>query len=327
MKRVLLCVFLTAVGHYCEAAKQVDSPNGDWTLKTVLLKTLTGDNTRGIGLFPTGGSDPATIVVKTLNYVNGVTIRWSEDSTKVVVAERYPRSALITAAWFDGGKWHSTIQEDRDVDPLLAKAEELGSKRRGYKTQTAELGKWIAPDTIEVHGVLGYRGYPNISYWYNMQIVPGTYPVSGVLSGGYEVGALKFSDYHVEPVPAAEASRSVSGSRYVLGQSCTLTGQLTRSPEGTWFLKLKDPISIESDNPNVQGLSGVSQVRIHEPSAKASTYLLSIVAISIKVNGSLVVPAGLPGGSPTVELVLSDETVKAMEAKQKGSVFRLELTQ
>ena len=315
MKRVLLFVLLTAVSQFGQAAKQVDSPDRKWTLKAVPLKTLTGDKTQGIGLFPTGGGEPATIVVKTLEYVTGVTIKWSEDSTKVVVAERYPRSALITAAWLDGGKWHSSIQEDRDVDPLLAKAEELGSKRRGYKTQTAELGKWITPDTIEVHGVLGYLGYPDISYSYNMQIVPGTYPVSGVLSGGYEVGALKFSDYHVEPVPAAEASRAVSGSGYVLGQSCTLTGQLTRSPEGTWFLKLKDPISVDSNDPNVQGLSGVSEVRLRELSAKAAAYLLSIVGTSIKVNGSLAVPARSPRGSTTVELVLSDETVKAMEAK------------
>jgi hypothetical protein len=62
-------------------------------------------------------------------------------------------------------------------------------------------------------------------------------------------------------------------------------------------------------------LSGISEVRLHELSAKAASYLLSIVGKSIKVTGSLVVPASSPGGSTSVELVLSEETVKAIEAK------------
>jgi hypothetical protein len=315
MKTLWVLFFLLAVDQSCEAAKQVDSPDGNWTLKTVPLKTLTGDETQGIGLFATSGGEPATIVVKTLNYVDGVTIRWSEDSKRVVVVERYPRGVLITAAWFDGGKWHSTIQEDRDVGSLLTKAEELGSKKRGYKTQTAEFGKWISPDTIEVHGFLGYHGYPNISYSYHMQIVPGSYPVSGVLSGGYEVGALKYSDYHVEAVPADQAARSVSHIQYVFSQPCALTGQLTHSAEGTWALKLKDPINVASNDPNIQGLRGVSEVKLNGVSAKAATYLQSIIGKSIKVNGSLSAPGALPGASTTVELMLSDETVMAMEAK------------
>jgi hypothetical protein len=315
MKRLLVFFFLLAVDQSCEAVKQVDSPDGNWTLKTLPLKTLTGDDTQGIGLFATSGGEPATIVVKTLNYVDGVTIRWSEDSKKVVVAERYPRGVLITAAWFDGGKWHSTIQEDGDVDSLLTKAEELGSKKRGYKTETAEFGKWISPDTIEVHGVLGYHGYPHISYSYHMQIAPGSYPVSGVLSGGYEVGALKYSDYHLEAVHADQAAGSLSGKQYVFGQPCTLTGQLTHSTEWTWALKLKDPINVASNDPNVQELIGVSEVELNGVSAKAATYLQSIVGKSIKVNGSLSAAGDLPGASTTLALILSDETVKAMEAK------------
>jgi hypothetical protein len=201
MQRILLLLLLCAVGDNCLAAKQVNSPDGAWTLKRMPLKTLTGESTDGIGLFSTAGGEAATIPVKTSNYVTRVTIRWSPDSRTVALAERYARGTLITAAWFDGQKWHSTIQEDRDLDPLLAKAAGLGSKRRGYKTETADLGKWLSSDTIEVHGVLGYIGYPDISYTYLMQIVPGSYPVSGVLSGGYEVGALKCSDYHVEALP------------------------------------------------------------------------------------------------------------------------------
>ena len=315
MKRNLIFIVLLVVGHYCQAAKQVDSPDGAWTLKRMPLKTLTGEATEGIGVFSTAGGEAATIPVKTLNYVTSVTIRWAPDSRIVAVAEHFARSALITAAWFDGEKWHSTIQEDRDLDPLLAKAEELGSKRRGYKTETADLGKWISSDTIQVHGVLGYIGYPDISYSYHMQIVPGSYPVSGVLSGGYEVGALKFSDYHVEPVPPTEVSKPAASTQYIFGQPCALTGQLNRSAQGAWVLKLNAPITVGSNDPKVQPVSGETEVTLLGFTPKGAEYLARIAGKTIKVNGSLTALTTVSQDANAVGFVLSDETVKALEQK------------
>jgi hypothetical protein len=315
MSRICIFLFLLALGHDCQAAKQVDSPDGAWTLKRTPLKTLTGDPTEGIGVFSAAGGEPVTIPVKTLNYVTGVTIHWAPDSRTVALAERFARTALITASWLDGQTWHSTIQEDRDLDPLLAKAEELGSKRRGYKTETAELGNWISADTIEVHGVLGYVGYPNISYSYHMQIVPGSYPVSGVLSGGYEVGALKYSDYHVEVLPAIEASKPAPSTQYIFGRPCTLTGQLKRNAQGAWVLQLNETIAVGGNKPSDRDVSRASDVMLVGISPKAAAYLATITGKTIKVSGSLNAPTPASTDVNTLEFVLSDEIVNALEQK------------
>ena len=58
MSRIYILLFLLALGHDCQAAKQIDSPNGAWTLKRTPLKTLTGDPTEGIGVFPAAGGEP-----------------------------------------------------------------------------------------------------------------------------------------------------------------------------------------------------------------------------------------------------------------------------
>jgi hypothetical protein len=312
MKHILLLILLLVPGRYCQAAKQVDSPDGAWTLKQMPLKTLTGDATQGIGVFATsGGEAAATIPVKTLNCVTGITIRWSPDSRKVAVVERFPRGTLITAAWFDGEKWYSTIQEDRDLDTLLAKAEEIGSKKHGYKTETADLGKWVYSDTIEVNGVLGYLGYRDVSYSYHIEIVPGSYPVSG----GYEVGALKYSDYHVESVPAGETSKRAGSTSCVFGQPCALIGRLERSGQSAWVLKLNEPVAVASNDPNVQGVSGVTEVTLLGISTRGAAYLARIAGRSIKVSGSPKPLTTVPEDANAVEFVLSDDAVKALEEK------------
>jgi hypothetical protein len=313
MHRICIWLILFALGYDCQAAKQVNSPDGAWTLKRTPLKTLTGDPTEGIGVFAVTGAEPVTIPVKTLNYVIGMTIRWSADSRAVALAERFARTALITASWFDGQGWHSTIQEDRALDPLLVKAEELGSKRRGYKTLSADLGTWIAADSIEVHGVLGYVGYPNISYSYHMQIVPGSYPVSGVLSGGYEVGALKYSEYHVEALPANNASKSASDTRYVFGQPCVLSGQLSRNAQSTWMLNFIEPISVGSTDLNGKAIKGVTSVTLIGLTSTEAGYLEAIAGKTIKVTGTLKAPAA--NDPNTMEFVLSDETLKALDGR------------
>jgi hypothetical protein len=315
MNRIYIFLLLLALGQDCQAAKQVNSPDGAWTLRRMPLKTLTGDPTEGIGVFPTAGGEAVTIPVKTLNYVTGVTIRWSPDSRTVALAERFARTALITASWFDGQTWHSTLQEDRDLDPLLAKAEEQGSKKRGYKTETADLVSWVAADTIEVHGILGYIGYPNIAYSYHMQIEPGSYPVSGVLSGGYAVGVLKYSDYHVEPLSPTTASKPAADTQYMFGRPCALTGQLSRNAQGAWVLKLNESITVGSNDPNFQALTGVAEVSLVRVSPKGAVYLETIAGKTIKVTGTLRVSVGVSKDPSTIEFVLSDETAKALEEK------------
>ena len=312
MSRICILILLV-LGHVCQAAKQVNSPDDAWTLKRTPLKTLTGDLTEGIGIFATNGDEPVTIPVKTLNYVTGVTIRWSPDSRTVALAERFARTALITASWFDRQTWHSTIQEDRDLDPLLVKAEQLGSKRRGYKTLTADLGSWIAPDSIEVHGIIGYVGYSNIAYSYHMQIVPGFYPVSGVLSGGYEVGALKYSEYHVEALSPDKPSQSAPDNQYVFGQPYVLTGQLNRNAQSAWILNLNEPINVGSIDLNGKSVNGVMSVMLLGLTPKEIGYLEAIAGKKIKVTGTLRPPDGGSKDPNTMEFVLSDGTMKALE--------------
>jgi hypothetical protein len=54
------------------------------------------------------------------------------------------------------------------------------------------LRDWIFPDTIQIRGTLRYMGGKRFLYSYNLQIIPGSYPVN---RNGFETGGLKATSF------------------------------------------------------------------------------------------------------------------------------------
>jgi len=311
MNRELFFILALAfVSQFSRAAKTVQSPDGSWNVATVLQ-----DDKRAIALFRAGGSQPETILDRDASYDTRVDVKWSEDSRRVFVLQHFPNGTGIDAAWFDGSKWHRTFEPDNDFAPLMALVDKEGLKG-SYRSDTAELGKWISPDTIEVSGTLGYMGKKapySIPYSYHLQIVPGSYGLNAL---GYDLGGLKASDHGIG-MPEGEGFKTsgspVPGAVYIFGQQCALTGKLKSSAQGAWVLELGEQIAIESKDANVQSISGISRVVLVGISQKAAAYLETIDGKTIKVSGRLEERA--PATSDGIVLELSEEIVHALEQK------------
>ena len=299
---------LAFVSQFCQAAKTVQSPDGTWNVATVLQ-----DDKPAIALFSAGGSQPETILDRDASYDTRVDVKWSDDSRRVFVLQHFPNGTGIDAAWFDGSKWHRTFEPDSDFAPLMALVDKEGL-RGSYRSDTAELGKWISPDTIEVSGTLGYMGKKatySIPYSYHLQIVLGSYGLNAL---GYDLGGLKASGYGIG-MPEGEGFKTsgspVPGTEYIFGQQCALTGKLKRSAQGAWVLELGEKIAVESKDASVQSISGISRVVLVGMSQKAAAYLATINGKTIKVSGRLKAPA--PATNDEITLELSDEIVHALE--------------
>jgi hypothetical protein len=80
-------------------------------------------------------------------------------------------------------------------------------------------------------------------------------------------------------------------------------------------LKLNEPVAVASNDPNVQGVSGVTEVTLLGISTRGAAYLARIAGRSIKVSGSPKPLTTVPEDANAVEFVLSDDAVKALEEK------------
>lgn len=83
-------------------------------------------------------------------------------------------------------KWHKA--ELFNCPPLL------------YQAETGELGKWVASDTIEVHGTLDN----GLAYTYKMQMAPGPY-IAG--ANDLEQDAIKVFDIRVVLIHEDQAAQ------------------------------------------------------------------------------------------------------------------------
>jgi hypothetical protein len=307
MKR-LSFVFILLTLQYAEAAKQINSPDGGWS-----IQRIEKDGLPKLAIFAKGSSTPAIILHENLSNVSRVEIKWSADSTKVVTLSHFSRDTLIVAGWFDGAEWHKTVPTDNDTNTLFDLAKRSGSAAPLYRFGTAELGPWLAPDEIKISGTLRDGGYPTVSYSVDMQIVPGTYAVG---FGGFAIGALKFSNYHIEIGKEVEASQTPGPEKYIVGQTCTLTGQLNQNAQGAWFLRLSVPISVDGAEPGAPAAEAVGEVILLGVTEKGMAYFNTILGKAIKVNGTVTfLESHGPQSAGRVGLMLSTETINTLEGK------------
>jgi hypothetical protein len=164
---------------------QAGSPDGKWRIQSV-----SQDKRPVIAICDAAGK-PVVVIDRDINGSQGISAKWSGDSKGVVVLDQARLGSGISAAWFDGAKWHATVESDSDVD----RAEEL-AKNHGaggvVKAEDRTLGDWISQDTIQVHGMLHCLSGEKFSYSYDLQIVPGSYSLN---RGGFETGGLKASNF------------------------------------------------------------------------------------------------------------------------------------
>ena len=186
MKRISLIVLVAAIpGQFCQAAKLVSSPNGNWNVET----TTHGTNL-AVAIFNTAGR-PVTVIDRDTTGSKSVSAKWAPDSKQVVLLDQAALGSGIVAAWFDGDKWHATVEPDSDLSAVedLAKSNGINGE---VKAEERSLGDWISPDTIQIRGTLHYQSGKVFSYSYKLQIIPGSYSVN---RGGFETGGLKATDF------------------------------------------------------------------------------------------------------------------------------------
>ena len=174
-------VFTVAFSQYCRASGLADSPDGKWSIQTTREKTLPA-----VALLNSGGR-PQVVIDRDTTGSKRLTAGWSPDSQKVVLLDQAPLGSGITAAWYDGTRWHASVESDSDLEQAQQLARSQGINGQ-LKAEQRTLGNWISGDTVQIQGTLRYLGGQEFSYSYNLQIVPGSYPMN---RGGFETGGLK----------------------------------------------------------------------------------------------------------------------------------------
>ena len=186
MERILLTLFIAAVlGQQCKGAKLASSPDGNWS-----VETITQDTKPAVAIFNSRGH-PVVVIDRDTTGSKLVRVKWSPDSKQVVLLDQAPLGSGIVAAWFDGAKWHATVESDSDLSDVEALANSHGING-DVKAEERMLGDWIFPDTIQIRGTLRYMGGKRFLYSYNLQIIPGSYPVN---RSGFETGGLKATSF------------------------------------------------------------------------------------------------------------------------------------
>jgi hypothetical protein len=178
----LLLFSVLLLTQYCQAITIANSPDGKWS-----IQSTTQD---AIAIFNSAGR-PVTILDRDINGSRHLRAKWSSDSKSVVLLDQAPLGSGIIAAWFDGTRWHPTVEPDTDIDQAEALAKSQGITGE-VKAEERGLGSWVSTDTIQLHGLLRYLGGKEFPYSYTLRIIPGSYPVN---RGGFETGGLKASNF------------------------------------------------------------------------------------------------------------------------------------
>jgi len=186
MNGILFTLFVAAIlGQYCRAAKLGSSSDGKWS-----VETITRDTKPAVAIFDSRGN-PVIIVDSDTTGSKLVRAKWSPDSKQVVLLDQAPLGSGIIAAWFDGAKWHVTVEPDSDLGAVEALAKKHGING-DLKAEERMLGDWITPGTIHIRGAVRYMSGKKFFYSYNLQIVPGSYAVN---RSGFETGGLNATSF------------------------------------------------------------------------------------------------------------------------------------
>jgi hypothetical protein len=173
------------LSQYSKAAIRIGSPDGKW-----LIQSATQDAGPVIAICNSAGA-PLVILDRDTKGSQALSAKWSADSKSAILLDQAPLGSGISAAWFDGARWHASVESDADVDRAEALAKSQGIDG-AVKAETRTLGDWISQDTIRILGTLHYLGGETFSYSYDLQIVPGSYALN---RGGFETGWLKASNF------------------------------------------------------------------------------------------------------------------------------------
>ena len=160
-------------------AQSLASPNGQYIVESGTAIRIAEHGT------------PVFTVVDDLQGVRHLDVRWSPDSSRVVIAIDFVRGTYIYAADRQDGKWQRALE----VDPPalyddLAKQE--GASGRVVKDLRA-LGHWLNNRQLAVNGNLTFSSQQQVAFNYILAFSEAPTRVS---RAGFSEGAVKGQDFH-----------------------------------------------------------------------------------------------------------------------------------
>jgi hypothetical protein len=137
-------------------------------------------------------SDQAVLVLdKDVTGIRQLSIAWSADSSRVVIAEDFDKGSGIFAAWKDGSAWLKSVQMDSDAAPMIkAVTHQVGGH---LVSESRTLGPWISDTKIHVDGQMTFSTAKRFKYSYTLQFLPLlNQPMD---RGGYLENVIKGTNY------------------------------------------------------------------------------------------------------------------------------------
>ena len=164
------------------------SPDGAWSVRTIAPVDVPE-----LAIFSKGATVPTVFLHRNLESIHRLEVKWSSDSTKVVVSWCTTLTApFIVAAGLTALSGRKALRGDADSHAFYELVQKSGGTAPHYKF---EARSWRN----------GYRPIPSrsrdparsrLTRWSltgtSMQIVPGSYPLG---CADIAVGALKFTNY------------------------------------------------------------------------------------------------------------------------------------
>jgi hypothetical protein len=177
IRSLQLAMLLLSVGS--GIAQDVASPNGQYVLAGGATAKIVE---HGTAIFT---------VVEDMQGVKHLDVKWSPDSSRVVVATDFVRGTYVYAAYLQDGKWQRTLEVD---PPSLYGdlARQAGSSGRVVK-DLRTLGNWLDNKRLAVTGELTFSSQQHVGFDY---ILTFTGAPTQVSRGGFSEGAVKGQDFH-----------------------------------------------------------------------------------------------------------------------------------
>src|ERR1700722_5077925 len=160
-------------------AQSLASPNGQYIVESGTAIRIVEDGT------------PVFTVVEDLQGVRHLDVRWSPDSSRVLIATDFVRGTYIYAAYRQDGNWQRALEVDPPAlyDDL---AKQAGASGRGVKGLRG-LGHCLNNRQRAVDGHLTFSSQQEVAFNYILTFSEAPTRVS---RGGFSEGAVKGQDFH-----------------------------------------------------------------------------------------------------------------------------------
>jgi hypothetical protein len=154
-------------------AQDVASPNGQYVLEGGTAAKIVEHGTAVFTL------------VDDMQGVKHLDVKWSPDSSRVVVATDFVRGTYVYAAYLQEGNWQKTLEVDPPslYDDLARQAGASGRVVKDLRT----LGNWIDNKRLTVTGELTFSSQQHIAFDY---VLTFTGIPTQVSRGGFNEGAV-----------------------------------------------------------------------------------------------------------------------------------------